>query len=163
MAALKRVAMNANTRCRRRQKGAAGIEFALIFMLFFVLFYAIVSYSLAMLLMQGVTQAAEEGVRAAIAVDPLAYGSTTDYETSVKTTAQNRAADALSWLPAKARRQIIDGNNINADFVGSVITVKVTYPDYATNGLIPTLTLPLVGSVPRLPTNLVGSASLQII
>lgn len=159
MAALR---MGASMRYRRSQKGAAAIEFALIFLLFFVLFYAIVAYSLAMLLMQGVTQAAEEGVRAAIAVDPLAFSSTADYDTTVETTARNRAAAALSWLPAKARQEIIDGNNINANVTGSVITVTVTYPNYATNGLVPTLTVPLVGDLPRVPTNLVGSASLQI-
>lgn len=150
------------SRRRREQKGAAAIEFALIFMLFFVLFYAIVAYSLAMLLMQGVTQAAEEGVRAAIAVDPLAYGSTADYETSVEVVAKARAVAALAWLPAKAREEIIDGNNINAELAGSVISVTVTYPNYATNGLVPTLTVPLIGALPRVPTNLVGSASLQI-
>lgn len=147
---------------RRRQKGAAAIEFALIFILFFVLFYAIVAYSLAMLLMQGLTQAAEEGVRAAIAVNPLAYGSDADYATSVEATARARAAAALSWLPTKARQQIIDGNNISAGLAGSVVTVTVTYPNYATNGLVPTLTIPLIGAVPRVPTDLVGQASLQI-
>lgn len=146
----------------RRQRGAAAIEFALLFLLFFVLFYAIVAYSLAMLVMQGLTQAAEEGVRAAIAVDPLAYGNTAAYETAVGTTAQNRAAAALDWLPAKAHQQVVGGGQIAAGVAGGVVTVTVTYPNYATNGLVPTLTLPLIGAVPRLPTNLVGKASLQI-
>ncbi|MBS1188259.1 MAG: TadE-like protein [Rhodocyclaceae bacterium] len=156
MAALKILAPR-----RRWQRGAAAIEFALIFLLFFVLFYAIVSYSLAMLLMQGLTQAAEEGVRAAIAVNPLAYPSDAGYLTSVETTARNRADAALSWLPAKARQQVVDNNHISTTVNGSVITVTVTYPNYATNGLVPTFTIPLIGPVPRLPTNLVGEASLQ--
>ncbi len=146
----------------RRQRGAAAIEFALLFILFFALFYAIVAYSLAMLLMQGLTQAAEEGVRAAIAVNPLAYANDAAYEAAVKSTAQGRAAAALSWLPAKAKQEVIDGNQISAVLAGSVVSVTVTYPNYATNGLVPTLKLPLIGAVPRVPTNLVGSASLQI-
>lgn len=146
----------------RRQRGAAAIEFALIFILFFVLFYAIVAYSLAMLLMQGLTQAAEEGVRAAIAVNPLSYASNSAYMASVEATARNRASAALSWLPAKARQQVVDGNHITANMSNSVVTVTVTYPNYATNGLVPTLTIPLVGAVPRMPTDLVGQASLQI-
>ncbi|MDD5247402.1 MAG: pilus assembly protein [Rhodocyclaceae bacterium] len=149
-------------RLRHRQRGAAGIEFALIFIPFFVIFYAIVSYSLAMLLMQGFTQAAEEGARASIAVDPSAYSSTADYAAKVQSVAVDRAAAALSWLPAGARRQVIDGQQIRAVLVGSVVSVTVTYPDYSTNGLVPTLTLPVIGAVPRLPTNLVGAASLSI-
>lgn len=147
---------------RRGQKGAAAIEFALIFILFFVLFYAIVAYSLAMLLMQGLTQAAEEGVRAAIAVNPLAYPDDAAYGTAVQATARSRAAAALSWLPTKARQQIVDGNHIDATLGGNLVSVTVTYPNYAGNGLVPTLTIPLIGAVPRVPTDLVGQASLQI-
>lgn len=149
-------------RGRRRQGGAAAIEFALIFILFFALFYAIIAYSLAMLLMQGLTQAAEEGVRAAIAVNPLAYASDAAYQDAVEATARNRAAAALSWLPATARAQVVDAGNIDADLAGNLITVTVTYPNYAGNGLVPTLTLPVIGDVPRVPADLVGSASLQI-
>ena len=149
-------------RCRRRQRGAAAIEFALLFILFFALFYAIIAYSLAMLLMQGLTQAAEEGVRAAIAVNPLAYGSDAAYQDAVEATARARAASALSWLPTQAHQQVVGANNINAGLAGNLITVTVTYPDYASNGLVPTLTLPFIGDVPRVPTDLVGSASLQI-
>lgn len=146
----------------RRQKGAAAIEFAIIFVLFFVLFYAIVAYSLAMLLMQGLTQAAEEGVRAAIAVNPLSYANEAAYKSSVEATAKNRAAAALSWLPTKARQQVVTGNQITAVLSNSVVSVTVTYPNYSTNGLVPTLVIPLVGAVPRVPANLVGQASLQI-
>lgn len=131
-------------------------------MLFFVLFYAIVAYSLAMLLMQGLTQAAEEGVRAAIAVNPLSYPDQSAYQAGVEATARNRAAAALSWLPAKARQQVVDGNQVQAALNNSVVTVTVTYPAYSTNGLVPTLVIPLVGAVPRVPTNLVGQSSLQI-
>lgn len=150
------------TAAGRRQRGAAAIEFALVFLLFFVLFYAIVAYSLAMLLMQGLTQAAEEGVRAAIAVDPLSYTTEAAYETAVGTTAKNRVSSALSWLPSKAKQQIVTDDHIAVTVVGSIVTVTVTYPNYATNGLVPTLTIPFVGAVPKVPADLVGQASLQI-
>lgn len=148
----------AGRRSPRHQRGVAAIEFALVFILFFSLFYAIVGYSLAMLLMQGMTQAAEEGVRAAIAVDPLAYGSDGAYGAAVENAAETRANDALSWLPGKAQEQIV----INADHAAHLVTVTITYPNYAGNGMVPTLTLPLIGPVPRLPADLVGQASLQI-
>lgn len=142
------------------QRGAAAIEFALVFILFFSLFYAIVSYSLAMLLMQGLTQAAEEGVRAAIAVNPLAFANGNDYASAVDSTAKNRASEALTWLPAKAWQQI--ENNIQISSTSNLVSVTITYPNYAHNGLVPTLRLPLIGDVPRLPNDLVGHASLQI-
>lgn len=128
-------------------------------MLFFVLFYAIISYSLAMLLMQGFTQAAEEGARAAIAVNPLSYASEGEYDAAVTTAAETRSTAALSWLTTGQK-------NVLATVAGTgatkTVTVTVTYPNYATNGLMPTLTLPMVGAVPKLPQHLVGSASLLI-
>lgn len=149
-----------------RQRGAAAIEFALLFVLFFVLFYAIVAYSLAMLLIQGLTQAAEEGVRAAIVVDPLAFGNSAAYTGKVESVVLERVGKELAWLPTKAKQLVVDGGNINvaASMIGTerLITVTVTYPGYSTDGLIPTLKLPLIGAVPNLPTDLVGKASVQL-
>lgn len=45
----------------RAQTGAAAIEAALLFVIFFTLFYAIVSYSLPLMIMQAVQHAASEG------------------------------------------------------------------------------------------------------
>lgn len=150
----------------KRQRGAAGIEFALLFILFFTFFYAIVSYSLAMLLSQGLTQAAEEGVRAAIVVDPLAFRDEGSYVDRVDTVVLDRVTVALSWMPSKAKRLVLDSGNIQTILTTNAgvktVTVTVTYPGYASNGLIPTLRLPGIGAVPRLPTNLVGMASLQL-
>ena len=42
----------------RKQKGAAAIEFALVFVIFFAVFYGMLSYSLPLLLMQSFHQAA---------------------------------------------------------------------------------------------------------
>ena len=47
-----------------KQKGAAAIEFALVFIVFFSVFYGIVSYSLPMLLMQSFNQSTAEAVSA---------------------------------------------------------------------------------------------------
>lgn len=150
----------------REQKGAAAIEFALLFLLFFVLFYAIVAYSLAMLLMQGLTQAAEEGVRSAIAVDRLAFVNDAAYDSHVETLVRTRVQEELDWMPDKVKQVVLAAENINfqPEMAGTqkLMTVTVTYPGYASNGLIPTLTLPLIGDVPRLPTDLVGRASVLL-
>ncbi len=150
----------------RQQRGAAAIEFALLFLLFFVIFYAIVSYSLAMLLMQGLTQAAEEGVRSAIAVDRLAFATEAAYDSHVENLVRTRVQSELTWLPEKAKQKVLSAENIVVEptTVGTqkLMVVTVRYPGYATDGLIPTLKLPLIGDVPRLPNDLVGKASVQL-
>lgn len=150
---------------RDAQRGAAAIEFAMLFSLFFLLFYAIVGYSLAMLLSQGLTQAAEEGVRAAVVVDPLAFRDEASYIDRVDVVVHDRITTALSWMPSKAKTIVLDGGNVQTSVTTTngikTVTVTVIYPGYATNGLIPTLKL-LGISVPELPSNLVGMASLQL-
>ena len=47
----------------RKEKGAAAIEFALVFVVFFAVFYGVVSYSLPLLLMQSFNHSTAEAVR----------------------------------------------------------------------------------------------------
>ena len=49
-----------------KQKGAAAIEFAIIFPIFFIIFYAVVTYGLIFAAQQTITLAAAEGARAAV-------------------------------------------------------------------------------------------------
>ncbi|MDE1184638.1 TadE/TadG family type IV pilus assembly protein [Paraburkholderia sp.] len=51
---------------RRTSRGSSAVEFAMIFPLFFVLMYGLVSFSLIFVLKQNMTMAAEEGARAAL-------------------------------------------------------------------------------------------------
>ena len=48
-----------------KKKGAAAIEFAIIFPIFFIIFYAVVTYGLIFAAQQTLTLAAAEGARAA--------------------------------------------------------------------------------------------------
>ena len=50
----------------RRQHGATAVEFALVFPLFFLIMYAIVTYGLIFAVQQGLTLAATEGARTAL-------------------------------------------------------------------------------------------------
>ncbi|QQK04034.1 pilus assembly protein [Burkholderia sp. Bp9017] len=50
----------------RRQRGVAAIEFAFVFPLFFLIFYAIVTFGLIFVVKQNLTFAASEGARAAL-------------------------------------------------------------------------------------------------
>lgn len=147
------------------QQGAVAIEFVLLFLLFFVLFYALVSYGIAMLIQASLTQAAEEGARAAIAVDRLAYSDNSTYmsdgvEPRVRTTVGN----AINWLPAKAKSNVlgINNGNVQVTLAGNSLTVRVAYENYTADPLLPILTFPLIGSVPKVPEDLAGTAVIEL-
>jgi Flp pilus assembly protein TadG len=140
----------------RKQKGAAAIEFALVFGIFFAVFYGLITYSLPLLLMQSFNQAAAEAVRQAMAVDPVTSGSA--YPTLLTQRAKDAAAAQLSWIPTSFQFQ---PSFINATYSGTTLTVAISYPSANLNAVFPVLVVPGVGTVPNLPTNLTASSSLQ--
>ncbi|PJK34990.1 pilus assembly protein TadE [Pseudomonas sp. S10E 269] len=143
----------------KKQKGAAAIEFALVFGIFFAVFYGLVSYSLPLLMMQSFNQAAAEGVRQAMSVDPIAAGTT--YTTQVTTLAKTTALKQLQWIPPSF--QFTD-DLVTATYSGTDTTLKVTikYPTSRLYSVFPALVLPVIGTVPNLPANLLVSSSLQL-
>lgn len=142
-------------RSRRLQRGAAAIEFALIFIVFFVLFYAIISYAIIMLLQSAFLHAAEEGARAAIAVDRLA---SSDYAATVESHATEQALAALDWMSDSLKNRVA----VEASLSGSMLDVKVVYSDYTSDPLVPILTIPVIGQVPNLPNDLAGTARINL-
>lgn len=150
-----------------KQRGAVAIETALMFVLFFSLFYAIVSYSLPFLMIQSFNHAAASGARSALAIEPHAFETTAQYiELGVKPRVRSIVADTLKWLPPTAKNAVLgeENNNIDIEFneATAVLSVTVVYSGYQNAPLIPTLKLPGIGDVPRLPDNLQGSASLSL-
>jgi Flp pilus assembly protein TadG len=139
----------------RKQKGAAAIEFALVFVIFFAVFYGLVSYSLPLLLMQSFNQATAEAVRRSVALDP----GTANYNTAVTTLATTELARQLSWIPAALNFNV--ATDTAATYTGGVLKVSITYPVAKLNQVIPFLVLPGIGAVPNLPANLTASSSLQ--
>jgi len=159
--------MSSFTRSQRKhgQTGSVAIEFALAFPVFFSLFYAIVGYGLVMTLEQSLTHASKEGARAAIKADPTAYTDASAYQSKVAELARNAAAQTLAWLP-DTQKALVLGTAPNYDKVGvsvagSSITVTLSYP-YAQAPLIPVLSLPIIGDIPNVPTNLVATSSGQL-
>jgi Flp pilus assembly protein TadG len=163
-------------RHKRTQAGAVGIEFAFVFVIFFGVFYAILSYAFVTLLYQGLTHAASEGARSALKLDPALYKSDADYETASKELVTSSVKTALNWLPQGAIDHIASSTNgiqtrvrstnvtVNTSSGAKVVrqfsvTVLVTYPNYAGRPLLPLLTLPGLGSIPNVPTDLVGSST----
>jgi Flp pilus assembly protein TadG len=150
-----------------RQRGAAAIEFGLLFLLFFCVFYALVSYALPMLMLQAFHHAAAAGLRAAVAVERDSYGDNEEaYKAKVDSEVQRVVAALLSWLPAKAKNAVLgtDGEKVQPvyDDEDDLVHVTITYPDYHGNPLIPILNLPGFGEVPKLPNDLTAVASLQL-
>ena len=138
----------------RKQKGAAAIEFALVFVIFFAVFYGMLSYSLPLLLMQSFHQAAAEGVRRSVSLDP----STAGYSALVVQRAKDAAQAQLNWIPGSLK--FLPGYII-AIYTNNLLTVKITYPSANIKAVLPALVLPGVGTVPNLPTNLTATSSLQ--
>ena len=148
---------------RSRQAGAAAIEFALLFLLFFVLFYALVSYAFVFMLQNAFIHAAEEGARAAISVDPLAYNSSSSYiNNGVVPEVRNTVGVALDWLPSKAKTNVLGvGNgNVQVSVSNNVLTVQVIYANYRADPLIPVLNFPGIG--PIIPESLQCRAILRL-
>lgn len=153
-----------------RQRGAAAIEFALIFIPMFALFYALVSYGLVMALMQGMTLAAEEGARAAVAVDRSSFASTDEYmNNGVIPRVRATVGENLGWLPDAIKTHVLGAGNANVGVTldtgtpaGDVLQVTVIYADYATTPLIPMLTLPGIGQIPRVGSQLQAQANINL-
>ncbi|MCB2428252.1 TadE/TadG family type IV pilus assembly protein [Methylophaga pinxianii] len=155
------------TKTLHKQRGAAAIEAALMFVLFFSLFYAIVSYALPLLMVQAFNHAAASGARSALAIEPDEFENTSQFiEQGVKPRVREVIAETLDWLPPTAKTAVLgtQNNNIVIEFneTTGVLAVTVIYSGYREAPLIPTLKLPGMGDVPRLPTNLQGSASVSL-
>jgi Flp pilus assembly protein TadG len=146
----------------RRERGASAIEFAIVFPLFFGLIYIMVSYGLLFSLQHSITEAAKESARAAVACDPTL--ATAEHETCVTDRARATAAAALDWLPSDLRSRILGASNANVEVtfetaaIGKTVQVLVELPDYATNPILPTLSMWPLGEIPPLPARLAGRA-----
>ncbi|MFT3857967.1 MAG: TadE/TadG family type IV pilus assembly protein [Aquabacterium sp.] len=165
------------TPVRRQERGAAALEFGLLFLLFFSVMYAIVGYSLMFMVKHGLTQGASEAARAAVRLDPMKFNSAFNYEQAVSALAKDAATQAIAWLPEKAKTAVgrdnvttswVDGQRV-VQTGGTPLTIKtrtltvtVKYPNYATNPLIKSLNIPPFGPVPSMPTDLVGTSSIQL-
>jgi Flp pilus assembly protein TadG len=169
---IKRVKFTGNApKLRSRQRGSAAIEFAMLFAIMFVVAYGAISYALVMLLQQSLTQAANEGARvAASKLSEMSFANESAMEARMKDLASAASRNSLNWLPQRIREHIsvapawetvsipsinAGGANINLRSV----TVVVTYPNYASLPLVPTLSFPGFGSIPGVPNNLVARAT----
>ena len=142
------------TRLPKKQKGAAAIEFALVFVIFFAVLYGVVSYSLPLLLVQSFNNATSEAVRRSMAVDPTA----TDHGAVVETLAKSVLSEKLAWVPTAIRGSLV----LTATYNAKILTAKVSLPATALSAIMPVLKLGII-TVPDLPSDLVAQSSAQLV
>jgi Flp pilus assembly protein TadG len=138
------------------QNGAVAIEFALVFVIFFAVFYGVVAYSLPLLMVQSFNNAASEAVRQGVAISP----SVTGYATVVTNQANDALTKQLAWIPSAFGFSV--AANTTVTFDGKLLKVIISYPKSKLTQVMPVLTLPIIGDVPNLPAALSAEASLQL-
>jgi Flp pilus assembly protein TadG len=143
--------------CANKQKGAAAIEFAAVFIVFFAVFYGLVSYSLPLLLMQSFNAATSEAVRRSVALSP----GIANYDSLILSQAKGVLVSQLAWMPSALAFDL--SSDATVSYSGGVLTVRIDYPKSKLTQVLPALTLPIIGEVPRLPTHLTAQASLKLV
>lgn len=137
-----------------KQKGAAAIEFALVFVIFFSVLYGVLSYSLPLLLIQSFNNATAEAARRSVAVDPTLAAAT--YKLKVEEVAKAVLDNKLTWVPSSISGSLVKTAVYNA---GELI-VTVSLPATALSSIMPVITLGTI-TVPKLPTDLRAQSSLK--
>jgi len=149
----------------RGEAGAAALEFALVFPVFFLILYGMLHYGIVFVVSYGMTSAANDAARAAIQVSP----EEEDYASLVVTRARAAAVARLDWLNS-AQKAIVLGTggervvvSLQSDAtLGAVVEIGISYPDYATQPILPVVTLPGLGAIPPVPEQLSARAVLQL-
>lgn len=136
----------------RDEGGSVLVEFSLVFALFVLVIYALISFGVILAAKNSITHAAAEGARAAVAVvdDPM----TPDDERVER--AKEKVGQALSWFGSR-----YDAGDTTASIAAcgtaQCITVKVTYP-YSERPIVP----PAPGLGLVIPSNLTSTAVVEI-
>ena len=138
----------------KKQKGAAAIEFALVFVIFFAVLYGVVSYSFPLLLVQSFNNATAEAVRRGMAVDPNASG----YEVALKKEVGDVLAKKLQLVPTAVRPGLLMEPKYENGILSATVTLQTDY----LKSIMPVLKLGII-TVPNLPTNLKAESSAQLV
>ncbi len=146
------------------QRGAVAIEFAGVFVLFFAVLYGLLGYCVPLLMLQSFNDAAASGARIAVSVNPQAN----DYNGALLQAVTNEVNTRLRWMPDAWHKGCYNGAYLDQPVIERVngrdftrIQVCINYP-YAASPIVPLLTLPGIGTIPRLPDVLTGQASLLL-
>jgi Flp pilus assembly protein TadG len=136
---------------RGTERGIAALEFAIVFPMFFLILYGILTYGLIFVAQQSLTLAAEEGARSGLryANDNLASNTCAV------------ATSAAGWLGSRV--QCSASAKFTCPYPGNTTTqcfkLSLIYP-YRNNPLIPLLLGPLMNVT--VPESLGSSATVQL-
>ncbi|WP_076594138.1 TadE family protein [Herminiimonas arsenitoxidans] len=152
-----------NVHTPKKQRGAAAIEFAAVFPIFFMIFYAIITYGMIFVAQQSITLAAAEGARAALRVGSATNPAEIDAnrEENARRAATGTGSVAYWLMPRLAFAPSLAPCGYNSPANSSIrcYSVTVTYP-YKQYPLVPLLLGPLMNVV--IPTQLSSTAIIQI-
>ena len=149
---------------KKSQKGAAVIEFALVFTLLWAVFWSMACYVVPLLTLQSMHRATAEGAQ---------VGAMTTSKALRISQAKEAALQGMSWMPASWRVSLnAEGteskNNSecpldeNDNPTACVLVVKLTM-NYADNApLKPIINLPGIGTIPKLPTTLSSTSEVLL-
>jgi Flp pilus assembly protein TadG len=142
----------AGRRTEREERGSVLVEFSLVFALFVLVIYALISFGVILAAKNSLTHAAAEGARAAVAVvdDPM----TADDERILR--AREKVDQSLDWFGSK-----YESGDTTAFIApcgtAECITVKIVYP-YSTRPIVP----PAPGLGLVIPSNLTSTAVVEL-
>lgn len=111
---------------RSRQRGVYALEWAIIFPVFFMLLYAIISFGLAFLVRESMQWAAEDGARAALQYQPN--------REERKQHALQVVKNNLGWLPSGLKDSLNQGSNLRF-MICSLNSSNQCTEDMSTNAL----------------------------
>lgn len=165
---------------RAQQQGATGIEFAVGFTMFFLVFYSLLYYTLVTLLQQGITQAAQEGARAVLQINLASFKNTQDYLNAATLLARTSVQQSVEWMPASVKQAITANGGVSVNvvtpaptvtiqtstgaqnFAVQTLNVSIAVPRAALTDIMPVLSNSDLGTWPPLPAQLTGKASVRV-
>lgn len=155
-------------RRRKAQQGAAAIELALVFSLLFTLLWGVISYTFPLILLQAMNKATAEAIRVAATVP----GTSADYEGAVKAIAAQELDAQMKWLPGGWIGPLSTTSLTNISFSSAagcpasrpacLVTVRLRYSNYETQPIVPSITLPGIGTIPRVPQHLEATSEAML-
>lgn len=146
------------------ERGAAAIEFALVFPLFFILLYSLVSWGLLLTLQGSMSHAAQVAARVSLAADPRHE----DYEAIMQQLARDTAGEVLVWLPEPWKARVLGAGNERVEVTRHTeegvdwVKVRLVWPDFRNDPMLPVLRLPGEATLPPLPAQLQGEAVIRL-
>ncbi len=164
-------------RIRRDQRGSVAIEFAFVFPIFFLIFYAIVFYSLAFLVSQNFTLTSEEILRSSMAIGEN-FCEDLELETcpcaAYEKGSENEIECRINWLRNRlttGQTSLLVFDTANMQFYGAEGAAPpdycqaedigfVCYLEITGSALLPSINLP--GFQDAFPSTLSGKSSLLL-